>query len=248
MFVLFTDFGPAGPYLGQMKAALAAAAPDTPVIDLLSNAPAFAPRPCAYLLAALVADFPPGAIFLGIIDPGVGSDRPPMVAKADDQWFVGPANGLFEIVARRASSYDAWRITHEPPHQSASFHGRDLFAPVAAMIATEKPVPGERVPDAEFRYAGWPDELPEIIYTDHFGNAMTGIRAATLPHDVVLEAAGHRISRARVFSDVETGAMFWYENANGLAEIAVNQGRADERGLSVGQHVSLSTGAEAGRK
>ncbi|MBC8239401.1 MAG: SAM-dependent chlorinase/fluorinase [Alphaproteobacteria bacterium] len=245
MFVLFTDFGPAGPYLGQMKSALATAAPDIPVIDLLSDAPAFAPQPCAYLLAALVSDFPAGAIFLGIIDPGVGSTRAPIVLKADDQWFVGPANGLFEIVGRRATDYQAWRITYEPKHQSASFHGRDLFAPVAAMIAKKMPVPGDRLSSDHMRQTDWPDDLPEIVYIDHFGNAMTGMRAATLPENAVLEAAGQHISRARVFSDVETGSMFWYENANGLAEIAVNQGRADERGLKVGIPVSLSTAAEA---
>ena len=69
MFILFTDFGPAGPYLGQMRSALTTAAPHVPIIDLLSDAPAFAPQSCAYLLAALVSDFPSGAIFLAIVDP-----------------------------------------------------------------------------------------------------------------------------------------------------------------------------------
>lgn len=246
MFVLYTDFGPAGPYLGQMKGVLSAAAPDIPVIDLLSDAPAFTPRPNAYLLAALISNFPPGAIFLGIVDPGVGGPRTPLILKADDQWFVGPANGLFEIVARRAAHYEAWRITYEPARQSASFHGRDLFAPVAAMIAKGDPIPGDRLSNDQVRQPDWPDDLPEIVYIDHFGNAMTGMRAANLPENGVFEAAGHRISRARVFSDVATGSMFWYENANGLAEIAVNQGRADERGFTVGTPVSLSIAAEAG--
>lgn len=240
MFVLFTDFGPAGPYLGQMKSALISAAPDIPVIDLLSDAPAFAPQPCAYLLAALVSDFPPGAIFLGIVDPGVGSDRTPIVLKADDQWFVGPANGLFEIVRRRARVCQIWRITHEPKRLSASFHGRDLFAPVAAIIAKGGDVPGEVISNDHIQRDDWPDDLPQIVYIDHFGNAMTGLRADKLPSEATLEAAGRHCSKARVFSNVESGTMFWYENANGLAEIAVNQGRADHIGLKVGMPVSLS--------
>ena len=72
---------------------------------------------------------------VAVVDPGVGSERPPVMVKADGRWFVGPGNGLFEIVMRRAQSAEAWEIAWEPEHLSASFHGRDLFAPVAAMIA-----------------------------------------------------------------------------------------------------------------
>ena len=240
MFILFTDFGPAGPYLGQMKSVLTTAAPDIPIIDLLSNAPSFAPRPSAYLLAALVSDFPSGAIFLGIVDPGVGGDRAPIILKADDQWFVGPANGLFEIIGRRAKTCDTWRITYEPEHQSASFHGRDLFAPVAAMIAHEEPVPGVLLSSKDFRQPDWPDDLPEIIYMDHFGNAMTGLRAAGLKATQKLGIGGQELSRANTFGDVPTGQAFWYENANGLVEIAVNQGSAAQQlGLRLGSAVAL---------
>jgi hypothetical protein len=247
MIVLFTDFGPAGPYVGQMKAVLARKAPGMPVIDLVSDASAFNARACSYLLAALAPDFPRGAVFLAVVDPGVGSNRPPIVVKTGGQWFVGPDNGLFDGVVRRAGTAEAWRITLQPERLSASFHGRDLFAPVAAIIATGGPVPGERLPPDSVRRADWPDDLPEIIYIDHFGNAMTGLRAASLHEDAVLEAAGHRMSRARVFSDVAPGAVFWYENANGLAEIAVNQGRADRLGLEVGVKVTVSPSVDASR-
>ncbi|MDA1326761.1 MAG: SAM-dependent chlorinase/fluorinase, partial [Proteobacteria bacterium] len=78
MIVLFTDFGPTGPYTGQMIAALRKIAPHVPVIDLLSNAPAFDPQASAYLLSALIRDFPDGSVFLGVVDPGVGGDRAPV--------------------------------------------------------------------------------------------------------------------------------------------------------------------------
>jgi hypothetical protein len=246
MIVLFTDFGPAGPYIGQMKAVLARTAPDTPVIDLVSDAPPFNARACSYLLAALAPDFPEGAVFLGVVDPGVGSDRAPVVVAAGGRWFVGPDNGLFDGVMRRAGEAQAWRITLRPERLSASFHGRDLFAPVAATVATGGPVPGEPMRPATVRRPAWPDDLAEIIYIDHFGNAITGLRAQTLGDDVVLEAAGLRIARAHVFSDVAPGALFWYENANGLAEIAVNQGRADRLGLAVGSRI-MAAASDASR-
>jgi len=248
MIVLFTDFGPTGPYTGQMIAALRKIAPHVPVIDLLSNAPAFNPQASAYLLSALIRDFPDGSVFLGIVDPGVGGDRAPIIIKAANQWFVGPDNGLFHIVVRHSDINDvgAWRITHAPEHLSASFHGRDLFAPVAAMIALGHSVPGEQIPiddlnPAGWHPAGWPDDLAKIIYIDHFGNAMTGIRAKTLPPGTVLRFSNTAVTQARVFSDVEIGALFWYENANGLAEIAVNQGRADDFDLFVGTPVTVLT-------
>ena len=243
MIVLFTDFGPTGPYTGQMLAALHKIAPDVPVIDLLNDAPAFDPQASAYLLAALIGDFPDDAIFLGIVDPGVGGDRKPVIVRAGRRWFVGPDNGLFDIIIRRSNLNDvsAWRITLEPEHLSASFHGRDLFAPAAATIALGKTVPGEQIALDELCHTGWPDELAKIIYIDNFGNAMTGIKAATLPPGTVLRLLDTTITQARVFSDVETGALFWYENANGLAEIAVNQGRADDFGLAVSTPVEILT-------
>jgi S-adenosyl-L-methionine hydrolase (adenosine-forming) len=85
------------------------------------------------------------------------------------------------------------------------------------------------------RRADWPDDLGEIVYLDHFGNAMTGLRAAMLPPDAKFVAAGQAFRRARTFSDQPPGMAFWYENSSGLAEIAVNQGRADrDLGLTIG--------------
>jgi S-adenosylmethionine hydrolase len=239
MIVLFTDFGPQGPYTGQMKAVLAREAPGLPVIDLLCDAPAFRPQPAAYLLAALADAFPTDAVFLCVVDPGVGGDRAPLVVEADGRRYVGPDNGLFEIVLRRSASSEVSRITWTPTRLSASFHGRDLFAPVAAKLASGAEIPTADVAATEVRRPEWPDDLAEIIYIDHFGNAMTGLRASLLAEDAVVVAGERRISHARVFSEVATGEAFWYENANGLAEIAVNQGRADALGLAVGTPIVI---------
>ncbi len=240
MIVLFTDFGEVGPYAGQVKAVLARNAPGVSVVDLLHDAPAFQAKPSSYLLAALIDVFPTETVFLCVVDPGVGGDRAAIVVEADGRWFVGPDNGLFEIVMRRANSISAWNITWRPESLSASFHGRDLFAPVAAMLAKDPAPPGDPIPVSSLRRADWPDDLAEIIYIDNFGNAMTGLRARGLGTKTRLEAGGHTTVRFRTFSDLPSGGAFWYENSSGLAEIAVNQGRADRiLGLGIGDPVRI---------
>ena len=194
----------------------------------------------AYLLAVYAAWFPVGTVFLCIVDPGVGGTRPAIVLEADGRWYVGPGNGLFELIQRRATRKRSWDIDWKPERLSASFHGRDLFAPVAAMLARGEPPPGHLREDGADRRGDWPDDLSEIVYVDHFGNAMTGLRAATLPPNTRLAAAGRVLERLRTFSDGPPGAAFWYENSNGLAEIAVNQGRADrDLGLAIGTAVEI---------
>ncbi len=249
MIVLFTDFGLTGPYVGELKAVLSRLAPEVPVIDLMADAPSRDPRRAAYLLAALVAGFPPPVTFLAVVDPGVGGDRPPVVARADGRRLVGPGNGLFELVLRRAARADwqeiAWRPVG-PAGLSPSFHGRDLFAPVAAGLARNRvPACGATRPAAA-RRPDWPDDLAEVIYVDGFGNAVSGLRAAGLCAGVTLLVADRPLARARTFSDVSAGTAFWYENSSGLAEIAVNGGRADQAlGLTVGSPIAPLTADRA---
>jgi S-adenosyl-L-methionine hydrolase (adenosine-forming) len=236
---LFTDFGMAGPYTGQMKAVLHRAAPQSAVIDLFADAPAGNVKACAYLLAAYAAWFPAGTAFLCVVDPGVGGARAPLMIEADERWYVGPDNGLFELVLRRAATSRVLEITWRPERLSASFHGRDLFAPVAGALAAGTP-PAARA-HAALRESTWPDDFAEIVYIDHYGNALTGLRAAMIPATAALSvAAGTRVAPAATFSAVPKGAAFWYENSNGLAEIAVNLGRADAvLGLAVGSAVTV---------
>lgn len=240
MIVLFTDFGLEGPYTGQMKAALYRDAPGVPIIDLFADAPVGDPKASAYLLAAYAAWFPEGTVFLSVVDPGVGGDRPPVVVEADGRVFVGPGNGLLELVQRRAAKSAGFEIVWRPARLSASFHGRDLFAPVAAMIARGDKPARRPIDEARVRRPDWPDDLAAIVYIDHYGNAMTGMRAAALRPETKLVVAGRTLVKARTFSDQPQGEAFWYENSNGLAEIAVNRGRADrDLGLAVGAPVAV---------
>jgi S-adenosylmethionine hydrolase len=108
------------------------------------------------------------------------------------------------------------------------------------MLARGGPPPGRPREDATHRQTDWPDDLCEVVYIDHFGNAMTGLRAVMLPHDARLVAIGRAMERSRTFSDRPPGTAFWYENSNGLVEIAVNQGRADrELGLTIGIPIEI---------
>ncbi|HHC72402.1 MAG TPA: hypothetical protein ENK54_05830 [Thiotrichales bacterium] len=240
MIVLFTDFGSRGPYVSQMMAVLYRMAPGIPVVDLFSDVPPFDVKGASYLLAAYVEEFPPGTIFLGVVDPGVGGDRRAALVRVDDRWFVGPDNGLFNIPARRGTEVEWWDVTWRPDRLSSSFHGRDLFAPVAACIAVGEMPAAEPQPIDLRLQPEWPDELPRVVYVDHYGNLVTGVRASSVPSSAIITVRGHSLSHARTFCQVEKGEAFWYENANGLVEVAVNQGNASrELRIDVGDPINI---------
>lgn len=239
MLVLFTDFGARGPYAGQMKAVLAQEAPGVPVIDLLHEAPALNPRAAAYLLAALAPAFPAGAVFICVVDPGVGTDRRALALRADGRWYVGPDNGLLDIVAARAQDPKWWHLTWQPRQLSATFHGRDLFAPIAAQLARGQAPPGEACASPAVG-RGWPADLAEVIYLDPYGNAATGLRARIVGPDVVLRANDRCFQPVTTFGDAPAGTAVWYGNSNGLAELAISSGSAaGSCGLVVGTAVSV---------
>lgn len=305
MILLFTDFGWTGPYVGQMKAVLAADAPGAALVDLMHDAPAFAPGPAGRLLAALLRDLPappdaPGPatdtatdtapdVVLGVVDPGVGTARRPIAVRAGGRVFVGPDNGLFGPAVAAAGDprrADAWTLTLRPTRLSASFHGRDLFAPAAAAVARGEAVPGSPIDPARLvdlgpapparaggvdgatdgaadgTEDGTEDGAPAaarddtaegagtavdgagapltVLYVDGYGNAMLDLTAADLAPDAVLAVGDRRLARARTFGEVPAGAAFWYENALGLVEIAVNRGSAAASlGLAVGSVVRV---------
>ena len=240
MIFLFTDFGAADLYVGQVKAVLHQRAPDARVVDLLHEAPAFNVKAGAHLLAALAGRIPAGSVTLAVVDPGVGGAREPVAVLAGDRWFVGPDNGLLSVVAARANKAESFAIGWKPESLSASFHGRDLFAPVAGMLARgDRQATGLGKKVKLVNDFGEKD-LAEIIYVDHYGNAMTGLRAGGVPRNGRLVVNGRNIERARVFSEVPQGEIFWYENSMGLAEIAANAASAaGALGLRIGDAVGF---------
>ena len=170
----------------------------------------------------------------------MGSDsRRPVVLFADGKWYVGPDNGLFNIVRQRALEWEMWEIVVKPEGLSSTFHGRDLFAPVAAYIASDS-LDNNWLKPLEVEPGVWEEDLFEVIYFDHFGNAMTGISEHAIEGAPVMTVKGTKLQRKRTFSDVAVGEAFYYVNSNGLLEIAVNQGRANEvLDLALGDPVTL---------
>jgi len=238
VIVLFTDFGLRDPYVGQIKARLAEFAPVQQVVDLLHEVPDFNPHAGAHLLAAFAPGFPPGSVFLAVVDPGVGTPRDAVVVLAGGRWFVGPDNGLLSIVAARNVDTRFWRISWKPESLSATFHGRDLFAQVAAEIARGEFPTDKLTPLDKFEVEFDAGDLPRVIYVDHFGNAWTGVR--NVPKDAHVSAAGQRFRHSESFGFVGKGEGFWFINSVGLLELAVNRGSAAVAfGLKVGDPVQV---------
>ncbi len=235
----FTDFGAGGPYLGLMETALLAQCPSARVVNLAADAPAFSPRHAGYLLAAMVPWMARSALVVAVVDPGVGGPRRPLLVQAGARRFIGPDNGLLAPLCHGEGPVQAWAIGTSGFQLSASFHGRDLFAPAAGRLLSGRPLELEPLPLESLTGYQWPEELPEVIYLDQYGNAMTGLRPPTGPEEQPLRVGDRLIARAGTFSEVARGEPFWYVNSLGLVEVAVNQGRADHLlRLAVGSPVS----------
>lgn len=224
VIALYTDFGQTDPYVGQMHAALLMQAPGAGVIDLHHYAPAFAPGPAGLLLEALLPFLPQQAVVVGVVDPGVGTGRGTLALWSRGHWLVGPDNGLFGPFLDEPDA-PAYRLAVKGQETaSATFHGRDVFAPAAAELARgHRMILGEPVAQPVRAEAG----RHQIIYTDHYGNLMTGLRA---PEETGcrLRVRGWDLGYARTFGEVAPGEPFWYANSLGLVEVAVREGSARE--------------------
>ena len=231
--LLLTDFGYRGPYVGQLHSAIARVHGDLRVIDLMHDLPEFSAGRSAILLQAAAPWFPERCVICAVVDPGVGSARRAIALRKDQRWFVGPDNGLLMLVAPEPDEAIELEV---PAWASASFHGRDLFAPSAAQLAMGRrvgqPLTGEIQSSNVQRH--------EIVYIDRYGNAMTGLRSESVGGSAVLIVGGTTVKRARTFSDVDKGQAFFYENSWGLIEVAINQGSASAiLGLSPGTPIQI---------
>lgn len=242
LLALFTDFGIGSHYLGQVKARLLGEGVSQPIIDLCSDAPAFNPRASAYLLASFLPSMPKRTLFVAVVDPGVGGDRRAILVKDESCWFIGPDNGLLSRVAAKSAQVVIQTIElPDLPVRSRTFDGRDYFAPAAALLCRNATLSGENVAAESLVGADWPAQLPEIIYLDGYGNGVTGLVGSGLSQSSMLRVAGLSIPYAGTFSAVSPGTPFWYVNANGLVEVAVNCASAAELlGLEVGAAVEWS--------
>jgi S-adenosylmethionine hydrolase len=177
-------------------------------------------------------------VFFAVVDPGVGGRRDALVIEVEGRHFVGPDNGLLSILWQRARRRKCWRIAWRPQRLSASFHGRDLFAPVAAALATRHVPRGWLSPQARPAVLLPAADLGRIIYIDHYGNAITGLRFTN--RDAVFKISGRVLRYARTFE--EARGPFWYGNSMGLVEIATPRSSvARALRLKVGTPVSCAS-------
>lgn len=240
MYVLFTDFDLNDPYIGQVKAVLYQQSPGVAVVDLFSRLPAYEVSCAAYLLAAYYNAMPKNSVYLCVVDPGVGSDRDILAVYADERWFIGPDNGIFEILLNNREDAKIYKITWRPKILSNSFHGRDIMAPVAVKLQRGLLSMVVEVARSQTVSFSWANDNSRIIYIDHFGNAITGLRASSVSEDKILNIGAHNLQYTRVFSQVKSGYCFWYKNSNGLIEIACNcHSAAQALGLSINDQVNV---------
>jgi len=241
MIVLFTDFGVNGPYVGQLKSAILNLNPESKIIDLMHDAPTHDVKHSACLLKSLVEYFPNNSIFCCVVDPGVGSSRKAIAARINNNYFIGPDNGLFEYLIRTSDDIQVYKIIWKPEDLSMTFHGRDLFAPIAAKMEQGDYSGVSEIDLKDLMRFSWTDNLWEIIYIDGFGNLMTGVMKEAVSENTVLEFMKKKITHVRNYSEMKEGKLYWYFNSNGLVEISMKEKSAQvAMGAQIGESVRIA--------
>jgi len=233
IITLLTDFGDLYPAL--MKAAILKINPDATIIDISHSIPPQNVRAGAFALMYAAREFPDKTIHVAVIDPGVGTKRRALVIKAGEQYLVGPDNGILVPAARSLGNFTVYLIEHEPP-RSATFHGRDVFAPVAARLSKDYDASRFRqiddFVDLDFGRVEASNEAlsGEVIYIDGFGNLITNISGSlALQHMRFGDKAGvcsQRMPFVRTYA--ETSGPLLTVGSHGFLEISVSEGAAAE--------------------
>lgn len=254
ILALLTDFGDRDWYVASMKGVALSIDPTLTIVDISHIVPSGDVRSAAFILSQCWREFPEGTVFCAVVDPGVGSSRAPVAMVAEGRYFIGPDNGLFGWLKPYVQL--AFRLANEELFSdsvSHTFHGRDIFAPVAAKLAAGK-VGVEHVGPVhpDLVTAPWPraeyDEdkaYGRILYIDHYGNAITNLNQAKVEENYSLEHAvlslhPRRLPILKTFSDAPVGQALAYFGSGGLLEIAVNGGNAARQlDLRLDQHVEL---------
>ncbi len=250
---LLTDFGAGSGYPAQMKGVLLAALPTAQIVDLSHEVPHFDVLGGALVLEACVPHFPKRAIHCAVIDPGVGTGRRPLcVVDGGGRRFVGPDNGLFTPFLRGARCFEIAPGRAVPAPRTATFHGRDLFAPAAAFLAGGGRPVRLGPPLVDPVYLKWPDALRrgdtvegECLRVDSFGNVITSIGALHLAGARVsdIQVEGRPATFVRTFAEGRPGELLAMIGSGGRLELAVREGdAAREHALRRGARVVVRLG------
>jgi S-adenosyl-L-methionine hydrolase (adenosine-forming) len=242
LITLTTDFGLCDPFVGIMKGVMLGINPEAELVDISHQIPSFDVLEGALVLAQSYRHFPAGTIHLAVVDPGVGSARRPILLSTQEAHFVGPDNGLFSFLYDREPSVAVRHLTAEHYFRkpvSHTFHGRDVFAPVAAWLSTG--IPPESFGELISDYVRLPAARPEhssaglvqgvVLRIDKFGNVMTNLRPEDLPASAGFRLVINNREVARLVTDYAAGSpseIFAIVGSAGFVEIAANQASAAE--------------------
>lgn len=257
IITLTTDFGLHDGYVAAMKGVMIGLAADIRLVDVTHDIPAQDVMTAAFILRSTYRSFPEGTVHLVVVDPGVGSSRPAIAMEHDGHVFVGPDNGMFSLVLSGHEPHtvvvldkpSVWRL----PDISSTFHGRDIFAPVAAHVASGTPLTAVGTATNTFKRMTWALPISDhegirgwVVHVDRFGNCITNITRDELEHRRALRGvkcyAGSSIVSTvfKTYSDVAEGEPVMLINSEGLLEIAVNSGSAEQLlGLHRGAPVNI---------
>ncbi len=241
ILTLTTDFGPDGPYVAAMKGVVLGLAPNVQIVDVSHR---IAPQNIlegAFVLASILDAFPPETVHLGVIDPGVGTERPLAAVRVAGQWVVAPDNGLIGGVVRQQKPESIWEISNPAVGRSVvsnTFHGRDILAPAAAHLLLGRD-PDQLGPrrSSVIRLANFEPRaddhgiVAEVIFRDAFGNLITNVPsehlAGTDPEDWIIELAGERVEGlVRTYGERPPGTLVALVGSSGWVEIALVNGDA----------------------
>ncbi len=252
---LTTDFGQSDSYVGTMKGIILGLCPEVTLVDICHEIHPQAVRQAAYVLSTAIPYFPPDTVHLVVVDPGVGSPRRPIVVQSRRALYVAPDNGVLSLGLRQDPACLAIHLT-EPAYRlsriSATFHGRDIFAPAAAHLAcgTTPSQMGAPIPLSDLRALPACEPQPqtdgtwlgEILHIDRFGNLITNFQVPEPQAPISIMVAGQRITKlSHTFADVAPGKLVAYVGSSGYLEIALRDGNAARRlELSVGEPIQVA--------
>jgi S-adenosylmethionine hydrolase len=259
LVTLLTDFGNADYFVGAMKGAILSVSPQARIFDITHEIPPQDIRAGAFTLMAAYGSFPPETIHVAVVDPGVGSQRRPILLAAGGYYFIGPDNGIFSYIYEREAGGRVFHLDREEffrPAVSATFHGRDVFAPIAgALLNGAKPDQlGHEIKDYVRLAPFAPRPIEEgnlsgqIIHIDRFGNCVTnltrdGVTEALIENGARLIVGDYEIKSFRRFyaeEGSESSEPFAIWGSAGLLEIAaLNSSAAQQMGAQRGQPVRL---------
>jgi S-adenosylmethionine hydrolase len=231
IITLLTDFGMRDYFVGAMKGVILSINENIDIVDITHEIPAQDVRAAAFTLKNYYRHFRQGTIHVCVVDPGVGSNRRAVLVETDDYCFVAPDNGLLSFVLAEQENYRAFEISNEEFFHrpvSQTFHGRDIFAPVAAHCSNGVTAEqfGREIDDLVTFEINSPHRVSEkktageILHADHFGNLVTSFKNDNLPENFVLETNGKHITRHQTFyGEAETGEIFSIRGSAGFLEI-----------------------------